>query len=205
MVRKSKSKKNQDAAALHPVLVSARESAENGGGKRATMTEEELQDRINENRKKLKQKQKTIKRMENDSSFSPTQAILGLVISLALGWWALEQLKLSDGLVTATHYSMGRTVLLVSLYSMVVITAFKMSIPHGFLCILFPPYILYFVVIPMESAALKGLVLGFAIVGYLEYRQLGQASVGALAAKQYHAITASGRALLNAGSDGYYD
>ena len=204
MFGKSKSKGPQVAGTLHPVLARAQDTSENMEHQLTTLTEKDLQDRIKENRKKLKEKQKSIKRMENDKTFSPVQAIIGLVMAVALGWWALGQLKLGNGVVTEVHYTIGRGILLVSMYVLVVVTAFKMSFPHGFLCILFPPYLLYFIVIPMESAALKGLILGFAIVGYLEYQQLGQQSIAAMAAKQYHAVTAKGRDLLNAGSDKKY-
>jgi hypothetical protein len=205
MLGKSKSKRPKIEGKLHPVLARAQESiTDDGTHKLTTLTEKELQARIKENKKKISEKKRDIKRMENDKTFSPLQGVGGVLMMFALGWWALGQLEADSGVFEFTHYNIARIVLLLSMYILVIVTAFKMSFPQGFMCIMFPPYLLYFVFIPMESSALKGIILGLLIVGYFEYKQLEDDSVYAFAAQKYEWVTARGRDLLNVGTDKKY-
>ena len=204
MFGKTKSKSPTVQGPLHPVLASAQDSVSGEDFKLTTLTEKELQEKIRENKKKQEDKKRIVRKMEKDQTFSPVQGIAGFFIALGLGWWALKQLELGSEAIDLKQYKIARGVLFVSIYVMVLIIAFRMSFPTGFMCLIFPPAILYFIVIPMESSALKGLIAGFAVVAFMEVQHLGEDSSYAIGKKNYTALAAKGRNLLNAGSDDKY-
>ena len=87
----ARSKKSKQAA---PQVTTALSAAHRG------ITREDLNARVEANKKRMKAKAKAKKKMEKDKAFSPLQGIAGLAIILALGWWSLDQLKVDSGLIS---------------------------------------------------------------------------------------------------------
>ncbi|MFT5124093.1 MAG: hypothetical protein ACI9TH_002787 [Kiritimatiellia bacterium] len=191
----ARSKKSKQAA---PQVTTALSAAHRG------ITREDLNARVEANKKRMKAKAKAKKKMEKDKAFSPLQGIAGLAMILALGWWSLDQLKVDSGLISFNEYHTGRIVLLASAYVLVLISAFQASGITGMMCVLFPPYMVYFMFVPMESSALKGMVVGLGIFIFMEHKQLSKQSVYTLADQTMSKFTGGGRNALNNVSGGHY-
>ncbi|MFP6904029.1 MAG: hypothetical protein VCG02_02335 [Verrucomicrobiota bacterium] len=160
--------------------------------------------RVVGNKKRLKAKKRARNRMEKDKTFSPLQGIAGLALILALAGWSLEQLQVESGVIGFSEYHRGRIVLLVSAYVLVLISAFQISAIQGLFCTLFPPYMIYFVFVPMESSALKGVVIGLGIFIAVEHKKLEKQSVYTLMDQTMSKLAGDGRNALNKVSGGHY-
>jgi hypothetical protein len=190
---RSKSTK-QSAMQVETLLSSARR----GVGKTG------IQARVAGNKKRLKAKKRARNRMEKDKTFSPLQGIAGLALILVLAGWSLEQLQVESGLIGFSEYHRGRVVLLVSAYVLVLVSAFQISTIQGLFCTLFPPYMIYFICVPMESSALKGVIIGLGIFIAMEHKQLKKQSVYTLMDQTMSKFAGDGRNVLNKVSGGHY-
>jgi hypothetical protein len=190
---RSKSTK-QPAMQVETLLSSARRGVSRTG----------IRARVAGNKKRLKAKKRARNRMEKDKTFSPLQGIAGLALILALAGWSLEQLQVESGVIGFSEYHRGRIVLLVSAYVLVLISAFQISAIQGLFCTLFPPYMIYFVFVPMESSALKGVVIGLGIFIAVEHKKLEKQSVYTLMDQTMSKLAGDGRNALNKVSGGHY-
>jgi hypothetical protein len=190
---RSKSTK-QPAMQVETLLSSARRGVSRTG----------IRARVAGNKKRLKAKKRARNRMEKDKTFSPLQGIAGLALILALAGWSLEQLQVESGVIGFSEYHRGRIVLLVSAYVLVLISAFQISAIQGLFCALFPPYMIYFVFVPMESSALKGVIIGLGIFIVVEHKKLEKQSVYTLMDQTMSKLAGDGRNALNKVSGGHY-
>lgn len=121
-------------------------------------------------RKKAEKKERAeLKRKKALKKSKPSSAvltgILGFVGTAAIFGFILADWELEWGIVPGDYYQMATIIGVVSVYALIVLSAFQHGMIHGLICLLFPPYIVIYGLLVSDYSGLKGASL--ALVAFL--------------------------------------